>query len=87
MKKNFGLNQILKKCIPHVVSLALIYLFTIIYFYPVFFEDKGLPQGDQISAIGASKEVKDYEKETGQYSEWTNSMFSGMPTTALYSLP
>lgn len=87
MENNINFKQFLKRCIPHLLSLAFIYILTIVYFYPVFFEDKGLPQGDQISAIGASKEVKDYEKKTGQYSEWTNSMFSGMPTTALYSQP
>lgn len=40
-----------------------------------------------ISVQGITKEVKDYQKETGEYSGWMNSMFSGMPTETLYGKP
>lgn len=86
-KSNLDLSFLSKKAVKHILAIAFMYILVILYFSAFFFDNKNLPQGDQISTIGATEEVRNYKKETGQYSEWTNSMFGGMPTTALYSQP
>ena len=85
--KQIKFSQLLKKALPHVIAIALFYVLTLAYFSPIFFEDKELPQGDMISVEGMWKQMRDYQKETGEYSEWNPAMFSGMPSTALYSAP
>lgn len=85
--KNIDFKSIIKKCLPHIGAIAIMYLLTAIYFSPVVLDDKGLQQGDMVSVESMTKEVKDYQKETGEYSGWMNSMFSGMPTETLYGKP
>jgi len=80
-------SVLLKKILPHIAAIAIMYLLTLIYFSPVFFDDKDLPQGDMVSVAGMTQEVKAYREATGEYSEWTNAMFSGMPTTTLWGIP
>jgi hypothetical protein len=80
-------NKIFKKSRPHIVAILLMYIITVIYFNPVFFDGKNLPQGDQISVIGMTKALVDYQKESGEYSSWSNSMFSGMPMETVYGQP
>ena len=81
------LSPILKKCMLHLVAVLVMYLLTVVYFSPVIFEKKDLPQGDMLSVNYMTKEVSDYQKESGEYSGWLNSMFCGMPTETLYGKP
>lgn len=67
----------LKKHWIHLAALAVFMLFSIINFYPVF-EGKQLNFAERNQ--GMSKEMLDHERETGEVTRWTNSMFSGMPT-------
>lgn len=76
-----------KKLLPHLGAIVFMYLLTLGYFSPLFMDNKDLPQGDMVSVDGMTKEVKDYQAETGEYSGWMNSMFSGMPTETLYGQP
>lgn len=80
-------SNVLKKSLPHILAIGIMYFLTITYFSPVFFDDKELPQGDMVSVEGMTQEVKAYQEKTGEYSEWTNAMFSGMPTTTLWGKP
>ncbi|NJO91527.1 MAG: hypothetical protein HC831_23125 [Chloroflexia bacterium] len=48
------------------------------YFSPVM-QGKALSQMDQNHAEGMSKELVDFKAKTGEDSQWTNSMFGGMP--------
>ena len=73
-----------KKFLPHLVAIIVFYIITIAYFSPIFLDDMALPQGDMLSVEGMTKEVSDFQKETGEYSGWMNSMFSGMPTETVY---
>lgn len=68
----------LKSALPYVGSILLFIILSFAYFSPIL-ENKDLPQMDDTHAIGMSKEIKDFEKETGEKTQWTNSMFSGMP--------
>lgn len=73
-----------KMVFPYVGAIILFLLLTILYFNPVFFEGKDLPQSDNISAKGMVKDVEDYYKQTGESSVWSNAQFSGMPVTGKY---
>lgn len=61
----------------HFLALLIFVLFSVFNFYPVF-EGKQLNFAERNQ--GMSKEMLDYEKETGKVTRWTNAMFSGMPT-------
>lgn len=76
-----------KKFLPHLIAIIVFYIITIGYFSPIFMDGMALPQGDMMSVEGMTKEVIDFQKETGEYSGWMNSMFSGMPTETLYGDP
>lgn len=64
---------------PHIVAIALFVILTIVYFAPEFFENKKLPQGDVQSGIGMGQDAREYYERTGEYVDWSNAMFGGMP--------
>lgn len=68
-----------KAIIPHIIAIVAATILIIAYFNPVL-SGKKLPQGDITQWKGMAEEVLSYEKETGEQSGWTNSMFGGMPT-------
>ena len=63
------------------VLLAVILAFVLAFTYckPVL-SGKVLQSGDNINAISNFQEPVNYTKATGDYTWWTNSVFSGMPT-------
>lgn len=77
----------LKKCVPHVIAIAIFLLLTVIYFSPYVFDNKDIVQGDVTNVQGWGKDLKDYHKETGEYAFWSNTMFSGMPSNQTYQPP
>ncbi len=62
-----------------VIAIAGFFIISFIYFSPQL---KGyvINGSDTVHYKGMSKEVRDYQKSTGESSLWTNSMFGGMPT-------
>ena len=72
--KNFDF----KKLIPHLIVIAIFFVITMIYFSPMI-GGKVLKQMDVTHVNGGSKELTDFHKNTNEYSQWTNSMFGGMP--------
>ncbi|HMR42438.1 MAG TPA: YfhO family protein [Saprospiraceae bacterium] len=79
MKKT-ALNRIL----PHLAALLIFTGISAIYFLPQI-QGEVLPPGDIVHNIGMSHEVVEYEKQTGEVSHWTNSIFCGMPTYQISS--
>ncbi len=67
-----------KSSLPYVGTILVFVVISFIYFSPVL-ENKKLPQGDDTNAIGMAQEIKTFEKSTGEKTQWTNSMFGGMP--------
>ena len=60
---------------------------SIVYCKPIL-DKKRLVQHDIVMSVGAAHEVAEYQKQTGEYSAWTNSMFGGMPAyTVVGSYP
>lgn len=81
------MNPTIKKVInlwPHAVVLVCFAILSVVYFMPVL-QGKTLPQMDNIHAEGASHELVEYEKQTGDKAQWTDSMFGGMPAYQIKS--
>lgn len=74
MKKQFDW----KKWIPNVVILLIFALASVIYFQPAL-EGKIIASSDGIHGRAATEECIAYHEQTGDYSYWSGSMFSGMP--------
>ncbi len=72
----------LKLLYPHLIAVAIFILVGCIYFAPAL-KGYGLKQHDTNMAIGMSHEAHVYKAETGKEAYWTNSAFSGMPTTQI----
>ncbi|MGY8916936.1 MAG: hypothetical protein ACKVJ6_01565, partial [Flavobacteriales bacterium] len=84
----------MQKIIPHAISIALLFLISAAFYSPALLKGERMHQGDTINFKGMSHEAKSYSEvsETGDLPSWTDSMFSGMPTTqitgsGLMSLP
>lgn len=78
MNRNI-LREIWQQTWPHLVAIVAFILITIVYFAPEFFENKKLPQGDVQSSIGMGQDAREYHERTGEYVDWSNAMFGGMP--------
>lgn len=74
------------KILKHVCAVAVMALITLVYFKPLL-NGEDVRQSDMMFFEGMSKELKDYHATTGEYSYWTNAMFSGMPAAYLYAKP
>ncbi|RME18970.1 MAG: hypothetical protein D6799_02225, partial [Bacteroidetes bacterium] len=60
-------------------AVVVLVAITVLYFKPMYFEDKVLNQGDILRHRAMSKEIMDYREKYHQEPLWTNSMFGGMP--------
>lgn len=80
--KNFLSNKVLSHSIAMVVFLVI----SFVYFVPVL-QNKDMIQSDMVKVQGMAKELKDHHEKTGEYAQWTNSMFSGMPAYQIFAAP
>ena len=85
--KDINWKAIWKQTWPHLVAIAAFVLLCVVYFAPEFFENKQLPQGDVQSGIGMGHDARLYHEKTGEYADWSNAMFSGMPHNFAYTQP
>lgn len=67
-----------KKIAPELVILGIFIVASLIYYFPAV-EGKVIYAGDYINGRAACQESHDFHDQTGDYSFWTGSMFSGMP--------
>lgn len=67
-----------KKIAPYIVALVVFMIASAIYFWPAV-EGKIVYAVDNVNGTSAVQEGWNYYNETGDYSTWTNSQFSGMP--------
>ena len=72
-----------KAALPHVIAVLVFLVLTLVYFSPVL-QGKDIKQDDAIGSMGWGRDAKDYHEETGEYSYWSNAMFSGMPCNYTY---
>ncbi|MDR1415486.1 MAG: hypothetical protein LBI96_06720, partial [Odoribacteraceae bacterium] len=72
----------IKRGYPYLAAAALFVVLAFAYF-PSLFEGKVVQQSDVSSWRAAANETIRFREETGEEPLWTNSMFSGMPTTMI----
>lgn len=81
------MKPILKKTLIHCGIVLFFFLVAAFYMSPVF-DGKVIQQGDTMKWQAMAKEQKDFHEKTGEYTTWTSSMFSGMPSYQVtYSPP
>lgn len=73
-----------KKVFAQIGIIAFFALVSAIFFSPVF-NGKTIRQGDMEKATAMSYEQENYLKETGNYTHWAPSMFSGMPSYQIFT--
>jgi hypothetical protein len=72
-------SPLLKKALPHLLALGIILLVIFVYFSPMF-GGKQLKQYDVMQWKATYQEIAKFEKESGERTFWTNSIFGGMPS-------
>ncbi len=72
-------KDLLKKIAIYLVIIITFIILAFVYCSPIL-DGKIISAGDTKSWQGMYQENKVYNEETGNYSWWTGSMFSGMPT-------
>ena len=73
-----------KRFVPHIIAVLIFLTLTLVYFAPVL-EGRDVRQADVAGSLGWGKDARDYHEESGEYSYWSNSMFSGMPCNYTYA--
>lgn len=63
-----------------VVSVAVMAIVAIAFFYPDNFEGNSLRQADMLQGAANGQEAKAYYEATGEKALWTDALFGGMPT-------
>jgi len=77
MKKAL-INSLISFSKTHLIILAGFIALTLAYMSPML-DGKVLSQHDMTQVEGMKHELQQFHEETGEYSQWTNSMFAGMP--------
>lgn len=80
------MKSILRVILPEVLMVAIMAVLSLAFMSPVF-EGKTLYQNDILQAKNMAKEIDQFQKQTGEYSAWTNSAFAGMPAYQIKSPP
>ena len=80
------MKPILKKTLIHCGIILSLFLVAAIYMAPAF-DGKVIRQGDTMKWKAMAKEQHDFHDKTGEYTTWTSSMFSGMPSYQVTTPP
>lgn len=79
------MNPVFRAIAPHLAAILIFLAGSALYFSPQL-QGKFVRQSDVVQYLGMSQEVREYYKETGERSLWTNAMFGGMPTYQINSI-
>jgi hypothetical protein len=77
--KNALIESLTKFAKSHLIILLGFLALALAYMSPVL-DGKVLSQHDMTQFEGVKQELTEFEEETGESSQWTNSQFSGMPS-------
>ena len=69
----------LKALTPHLIAIGIFLVVAVIYCKPAI-EGMVLQQHDWIQWTGMSKDAENYKEKFGEYPQWTQGIFSGMPS-------
>ncbi len=64
---------------PHLLAIAVFLVVTVLFFNPIFFDNKVLDQHDIQQFRGSYQSILNYRVASGNEALWAPSMFSGMP--------
>ena len=78
-----NLKNYAQKALPFLIAIVIFIALSFVYFSPLL-EGKVLPQMDNTHAKGMAQELVEFNKQTGEDSQWTNSMFAGMPAYQIH---
>jgi len=78
-------NISFKSLLVHLIALVIFIVAAAAYFAPQF-SGKKINQSDTILFLGMSKEINDHHEKTGEWTQWTNSGFAGMPSYQIKSV-
>lgn len=84
------MKDLLKSWGKHVIAILIFVGLVVVYFAPAVIDGKTIVQPDNIKAAGmGSSQMGQYEKtaQPGEFSAWSDAMFSGMPYVAGYGNP
>jgi hypothetical protein len=68
-----------KNMLPYLVAIMTFYAISVFYCSPIL-DGKKLFQMDTRKGAGMGQDINKFEKETGEKSLWSGTMFGGMPT-------
>lgn len=68
-----------KQIQPHLIAIGIFLVVSVIYCSPAI-QGMVLQQHDWIHWTGMSKDAENYKEMYGEYPQWTQGMFSGMPS-------
>ena len=80
------MKTLLRSLLPELLMIAIMAVLALAFMSPVF-EGKILYQNDIVQAKNMANELVQFQKQTGEYSAWTNSAFGGMPAYQIKSGP
>ena len=72
--------KVLKKYLLDICMVVLFAVISFVYFMPADMDGRILYRHDASAGVGAGQEKSLFEKQTGETTRWTNSLFGGMPT-------
>jgi len=84
------MQNLLLKWGKHAAAIVIFLVLVLVYFSPAVFDGKSVHNVDMTNAEGMGKsQMEEYEKtaKPGEFSEWSDAMFSGMPYVAGYGSP
>lgn len=74
------MNEFWNRNKVHIGIIALFLVVSVLYCYPVL-SGKVMNQNDELTAKALNREAVEYNKKTGEFIGWSQTMFSGMPTS------
>ena len=77
-------SEILKQMVPHILAFFILMAVSFLMFSPSVFQGKVLNQHDNDQARASQAEKIQILKQSGEAINWTNSVFSGMPTFQIH---
>jgi len=84
------MQDLMRRWGKHVIAILIFIALSIIYFAPAVLDGKKVHNADMTNVYGMGGSQMDKYKETaepGEFSEWSDAMFSGMPYVTGYGDP
>lgn len=81
------IQDVVKKWGKHVLAIVIFLVLTIVYFSPAILDGKRIQNADMTNVYGmGSSQMEEYAQtaQPGEFSEWSDAMFGGMPYVTHY---